>query len=355
MNHSDERGSMGRVFVLGAGFSKAAADLPLMKEIVPRIREMISKDIRDENSGVQERAHAVGDFLRRARDRYLIQPLRQRDIEVAWDDFFEDFEFLLTILDLNSTWDHNAQGINGHGYSLARMDAAPDNLARQWIDDYIHRALWRNEEAEDNLHRFVSKLRPDDTVITFNYDLLIDRALWRSERWHPSSGYGVSFQPTPHWKAGPRASQVLLLKLHGSLNWDVGGGSLMLHPMYNESIEYFPDCVVTPDPFQIRKPPFGGYGILPSLSKCFSSRALLDIWAQAHECLRRAKEVIVIGYSLPEADGATWTLFGTSAVGQRKQSVFTGADVETVADRFRIATGFEVVVGKGGFEGFLNS
>lgn len=66
------------------------------------------------------------------------------------------------------------------------------------------------------------RLSPDDAVITFNWDTLMDRALHEATSWRVDSGYGVA----PHrvfrneWLA-PTSSlaPIRVLKLHGSSNW----------------------------------------------------------------------------------------------------------------------------------------
>lgn len=72
-------------------------------------------------------------------------------------------------------------------------------------------------------------LRPDDVVLTFNWDTLMDRALMEVAGWSVDSGYVIK----PHsvfrdgWN-GPetRSSPNKLIKLHGSVNW------LTAHPVY---------------------------------------------------------------------------------------------------------------------------
>ncbi len=66
-------------------------------------------------------------------------------------------------------------------------------------------------------------LRPGDTVISFNYDLIMDCSLSKRGDWSLESGYGTYLQP--QWLPGHSEedesidSPVKLLKLHGSLNW----------------------------------------------------------------------------------------------------------------------------------------
>lgn len=70
--------------------------------------------------------------------------------------------------------------------------------------------------------RLVSICDETDTLITFNWDTLLDRALYESGTWVPDSGYGVNFRNIldTDWRhPSSEGSRVLLLKLHGSTNW----------------------------------------------------------------------------------------------------------------------------------------
>jgi hypothetical protein len=61
--------------------------------------------------------------------------------------------------------------------------------------------------------RLARVLRPGDAVITFNYDLGVERALRATGLWNVKSGYGFSIED------GETPSPVEVLKLHGSTNW----------------------------------------------------------------------------------------------------------------------------------------
>jgi len=65
------------------------------------------------------------------------------------------------------------------------------------------------------LDRWASQLREGDTIVTFNWDLLHEAALWRQEKWHYADGYGFTSCDAT---SGGR-SVVKTLKLHGSVNW----------------------------------------------------------------------------------------------------------------------------------------
>ncbi len=79
-------------------------------------------------------------------------------------------------------------------------------------------------------HRlFLKKINTDDTIITFNWDTLLDRALQEDTDWETDFGYGFSpcgiyrdkwLLPQNSFKQSPK-----LIKLHGSTNW-------LTSPMY---------------------------------------------------------------------------------------------------------------------------
>lgn len=56
-------------------------------------------------------------------------------------------------------------------------------------------------------------VRPDDVVITFNYDLGVERALRAAGSWDVKRGYGFPIE------SADTPSPVEVLKLHGSTNW----------------------------------------------------------------------------------------------------------------------------------------
>jgi hypothetical protein len=80
----------------------------------------------------------------------------------------------------------------------------------------------QNGTACDIYGTLLERLQPNDALLTFNWDTILDRALYETRRWFPDDGYGVGFDGLldGSWRP-PRAtvSSHLLLKLHGSTNW----------------------------------------------------------------------------------------------------------------------------------------
>ena len=56
-------------------------------------------------------------------------------------------------------------------------------------------------------------VQPGDVVLTFNYDDSLERELKRAGKWDVSHGYGFPLG------TDERTSEVLVVKLHGSINW----------------------------------------------------------------------------------------------------------------------------------------
>lgn len=70
----------------------------------------------------------------------------------------------------------------------------------------------------------VNQCADSDALITFNWDTLLDRVLLESGRWHPDTGYGITFRDLldSDWRSPDTTqSELTLLKLHGSTNWFV--------------------------------------------------------------------------------------------------------------------------------------
>jgi hypothetical protein len=178
------------------------------------------------------------------------------------------------------------------------------------------------------------------TCITFNYDDVLDQALWEvkplrsgspwhmhPKHWHPDGGYGFFVRPSllaiydkPQYM---NTVSMLLLKLHGSINWYPRKGE---RPPYNlNAIHHDEDWFGSdddvppatkkmiarhfePDPFIIP----------PVLDKtALSNEPVLQvIWSLAKDALYTASHIYFVGYSMPVTDLAASFLFNESLEGR---------------------------------------
>jgi hypothetical protein len=139
-----------------------------------------------------------------------------------------------------------------------------------------------------------------DTVITFNYDLVAERAL-RSiadeRKVLFSSGlYG--------WSKAWRANLPPVLKLHGSSNWRIlEGGKISVRTKAWEDLDSKPGYrghVGQGSEFPI---------FLPFWDKRIENQPWLSLWKKAYERLLVSDRLIVWGYSLPSTDIKASSLF----------------------------------------------
>lgn len=153
--------------------------------------------------------------------------------------------------------------------------------------------------------RILEMLRKGDTVLTFNYDTLIEESFGSKGLWTPRGGYadelhGIRSSWCKRWfddRGIPdhRESKLRLLKLHGSINWTTyKSGQIKLKDR----------------PFVVRGRRFEKVSILPpGWNKKIDKLPYKLLWKRARLRLEQCKTLIIIGYSLPEADLLAKALF----------------------------------------------
>ena len=206
-----------RVFVLGAGASCSYTESPtglrppLAKEIIRTFQKL---DISE------NRLVLVGNILNYVRDTRGIPPEDfgswDEDLETFFSDVDEEVndisQRLLRGNHLTDT-DRYRFGQSTGAYSqLIFLFASILNEIQNGPVSIPHMLL-------------AADLVDTDAIITFNWDTLMDRALYAAQKWSPSSGYSIRPEAVfdDGWKA-PDESRApgrgpLYVKLHGSTNW----------------------------------------------------------------------------------------------------------------------------------------
>jgi hypothetical protein len=285
------------VYVLGAGFS-----YNFNREEFPLIR----------------------DFLETAKTRLIYQPeTEHRELAYVISKYFHDASY------------HDIEKVLSFLSASPLHDRSIPSEHRSVIYDELVEIIVRvlsvasqsgadSHATGDTYERFASHLiETESTVITFNYDLLIDNLLMHTNQWHPYDGYGVDIplvykaMPTSphtylhqslgsgldmHW---PKAT---LLKLHGSINWgwptifeDKGEAIYQLPANEGVSIAKFAVKTEFGSPFTLY---FKPVIIPPILDKSFWLRntTFRVLWNMAMEAIDDASTITFIGYSLPVTD-----------------------------------------------------
>jgi len=155
-------------------------------------------------------------------------------------------------------------------------------------------------------HRALAKkMQKGDVVLNFNYDILLDNALFNLGK-VTDSGYMMNFfrvNQDDLWESPiEEPSDVTLFKLHGSLNWVRCGlcGAVMLYrfrkqAMYGANVFQCPRCSSDES--------YGERMMIPPIqSKEYHDRDIAFLWVQADRMLRKFSRIVCIGYSFSPLD-----------------------------------------------------
>ncbi len=190
---------------------------------------------------------------------------------------------------------------------------------RRCLCDYF-KSVCNQQRKASRYEALASRIQRGDVIVTFNYDVSLENVLIRAHKFRVRDGYGFEAD----WDEPD--SDVKVLKLHGSINW-IGvlfGGATEGTSVFSDSLgprpfvdnvdsvlPGYPDCVLD------KTFPCGGVTggsttlVLPTYEKKYSVttsvgvewiRFYESLWSQAAESLQQSDRVVIIGYSMPEAD-----------------------------------------------------
>lgn len=158
--------------------------------------------------------------------------------------------------------------------------------------------------------RLLEQLGPDDVILTFNYDLVGERALralvQAGKRHSPFGAWLYGLESTPSGFDLP-----LILKLHGSSNWKIESEELIVRTRKWQEFDKSPGYLGhkgTGTTFPI---------FLPFWDKRIEKGPWLQLWRRGLSELEQAERVVVWGYSLPITDIKAQQLFSLG-LGKRR-------------------------------------
>lgn len=230
--------------------------------------------------------------------------------------------FSLTLENLFTQIEHLSHAFDDYQYSrIGRPPRNPYPAIRTELLQVLYAVLDESIGHDPDCEYHTNLIRclgSEDTILTFNYDWLLDSTLKKHGLgiWNPRIGYGVpAFEigakgrNTDFWACSdPRTGRpvfpsesIRLLKLHGSMNWfPVTGNSrrsrLHLRQRWwaqNGSIE----CEIVP----------------PEWNKPVRSGIYRQLWRMARARLMETSAIAVIGYSFPQNDLHTQALMRVDA------------------------------------------
>jgi NAD-dependent SIR2 family protein deacetylase len=226
------------------------------------------------------------------------------------------------------------------------------------------------------------------TVITLNYDVIVDNSLMKlvahNGQFRQLPGYGTQVYP---WskrgvKLNVKEANNKLLKLHGSLNWLYCPGCQRLNVAVSESLKStFKQMAASSfkgrfvDDYYMSTSKMSPYQndqtrciecdsglksvmITPTHLKDYRNPHISNVWYNAERALKKANKVFIIGYSLPEDDVEVIYLLkrGLSHLSSEKITVVEYSKREVsmqnheVGRRYRSLFGENLVWSTKGFE-----
>jgi hypothetical protein len=215
---------------------------------------------------------------------------------------FPTFEEALGLLEIAAARGESFKGYGGLNAHTTRGHDIRLNLImliarildyRLRVTEGYHERLVRNLQVSGDL--------PSTSFISLNYDILMDKAVRAVTGKTPRYG-GPAFRHRGNTKRSTSRGRVLVLKMHGSLNW-------LYCPTCNQLSLYFDEKVAAhlgafrPD---LRCDVCDGSQeaviIPPSFFKSMDKLYLQEIWRMAEKELLAADWIVFCGYSFPDAD-----------------------------------------------------
>lgn len=318
---------MPKTFLLGAGFSKAVANGPLMDKMwksfeIQYQKERKRTDLPADNNRVHwfESIEKFVDDL----EQVAIERFNTNNNDEIKTSIKKNIEYLFTLIDLLMS----GPGVYLHNEEVSLVNPLPIvslkelKEIRSRLLTYLYIVL-SNLNENGLAEQFSKKILPDDGIITFNYDLVLEKALWNQELWSPLNGYvGIDDFENETAKrelenAG-KYSKLRIHKMHGSICWETQllGNEIFISLDDNERGGFHFENIETYVNRQAERPsgeyeriPSQGYAgkynppwILPSFIKPFQSIQINEIWKSAIKLMSKTSHLVVIGYSFRPED-----------------------------------------------------
>jgi hypothetical protein len=306
------------MFFLGAGFSRPAG-LPLGNQL---FNEII---LEAQKRGLYEKQ------LKYDLDSYHEYYRNVSGIEPTEPINLEDFVSFLDIQHYLGLRGSDTWSVNGNESQV---------IIKNLIAFVLHSHQNKISEEKFLLYeKFAEQLKPQDWIFTFNYDTIVEKALKQKGipyRLYPTRYKKVNTGPIGGNEVDVSSNEIVLLKMHGSINWfDISGYKASkenrvknygltnnpinmvfdgrrdpyLHPLMDEPYpEGDPlrniyvlerlDEYLSESTFLLEVPVL----ITPSYNKILYLNPMREFWYGFMNSGANEQKIVIIGYSLPQHD-----------------------------------------------------
>ena len=286
------------VYILGAGFS-CDAGFPIVSNFLNCMRDACDwlKDARREKE--YKSVERVFQFRLRAASAGLRINLNVENIE----DLFSlasanDNDSLKNdvVIAIAATLDYVKSHLKGNSCKVCNSTIKQPPSWLQRTDREMHEMNTYSCSPYHLYAGIISRtLWPGphdsyDTVITFNYDTVLEDALLDiGVKFHYgfSESEGITFSSSKSISPNSTLDALPILKLHGSVNWGTKSNPdrINVFERYQNILESDYSVLLVP----------------PTWRKAFDG-ALLKVWDSAVKALSMATRIVIIGFSMPATD-----------------------------------------------------
>jgi len=235
------------------------------------------------------------------------------NFDLTLEDLFTQIEFLIRVQHLTKK--------KSKTFRVENLKAFKNNLL-QAIAVVFHESV-----ADQKTYRYhdalVNLLPKSSTIISMNYDCLIDSALQKggNSKWNASYGYAIpkreyEIMGDGDWSPKDPSTEkdtTHLLKLHGSMNWKISKNK-----SYDDKKNYSKKnrrgvVQLKTHPYWASAKRSAHFDIVPpEWQKSLESPPYAAIWKEAAIKIHAARKIICIGFSFPWTDLHTSSLFRAS-------------------------------------------
>jgi len=211
---------------------------------------------------------------------------------------FPTFEESLSVLDLAF---HRGESFKGCSRkNIDRIRNALIFLIAKILDEKLRGKIKYHKSLVERLEK--NGTLKQTTFISLNYDIIIDNILTgQYPKYHLDYGVDfVNFERANDWRRPAEDKSILLLKIHGSLNWLYCPtcNHIELTPKEKGATKAFyeaKECIIC----NTRMEPVI---IPPTFYKEMTNPFIQKIFLTSDKVLRKVEKIFVCGYSFPDAD-----------------------------------------------------
>lgn len=316
-----------RLFILGAGFSRPAG-YPLGPELLDQVRQLVKQHF-------QSAGGWDGAFEEEIEEWQELYPGRELTLESVLA--YSHRKHFLRLIGSDEYFSHGSRTIVA---------------VRHYVQFVLNSLL--SEDIPPFYLDFARRLTPYDTVLTFNYDTLLERTL---------DEIGKPYTLTPEWwlddasQPPSEARYVNVIKLHGSIDWydrepyvderryfDAQGHNVPdRNPLFGPAPSVHAESLArgavrsnfgkrllnrvfrVPDhhrhfpiaaPWEL--PPFL---LPPAHDKLLAHDPIRDLWENMHRGGDAYSVITAIGYSFPSYDGYAYEALGRKIINYQRHGV----------------------------------